>query len=253
MEERFMDDRVKKLEDRLIEELQEVERLVVLTGAGMSTESGLPDFRSPDGLWSRYRPEELASVDALLERPLLFYEFYRTRLEMLDRVKPNAGHRALAELEKQGRLQWIVTQNVDGLHTAAGSRNVAELHGSLRETRCHDCGRPHPVEVLKKPVNDIASLPRCRCGGLIRPAIVLFGELLPEKALYQAKTALENCEALLVIGTSLQVYPAASLPQIALEQGARLWILNLTPTPYDGVAEIVVRSKAAEVLARLFE
>src|SRR5690606_10044055 len=152
----------------------------------MSTESGLPDFRSRDGLWRQHRPEELASVDALLRRPLLFYEFYRYRLELLDGVAPNPGHLALAELEKAGRLQCIVTQNVDGLHAAAGSRNVAEIHGSLRKARCHDCGRPHSADILKRPVGSLAALPRCECGGLIRPGVVLFGEALPENALSQA-------------------------------------------------------------------
>lgn len=239
--------------DRLIRELRQVERLVVLTGAGMSTESGLPDFRSRDGLWRKHRPEELASVDALEHRPLLFYEFYRQRLELLEGVEPNAGHLALAELEKQGRLSCIVTQNVDGLHSEAGSRNVYEIHGSLRKARCHTCGRPHPVEVLKKPVSELSGLPRCQCGGLVRPGVVLFGEMLPEEALSRAIAAVESCDALLVIGTSLQVYPAASLPRLALDRGARLWIINLTPTPYDAMADIVVASKAAELLAQVVE
>lgn len=234
--------------DRLIQELRRVERLVVLTGAGMSTESGLPDFRSKDGLWRKHRPEELASVDALLQRPLLFYEFYRYRLGRLDGVAPNPGHLALAELERQGKLHCIVTQNVDGLHTQAGSRNVYEIHGSLRQARCHTCGRFHPVETLRKPVTSLSELPRCRCGGLIRPGVVLFGEMLPEDALSRAIAAVETCDALLVIGTSLQVYPAASLPRLALDHGARLWVINLTPTPYDAFADIVVTGKAAEVL-----
>lgn len=238
-------------EHRLIEELRQVRRLVVLTGAGMSTESGLPDFRSRDGLWRSHRPEELASVDALHHRPLLFYEFYRYRLELLEGVAPNPGHLALAELEKQGRLQCIITQNVDGLHSEAGSRNVVEIHGSLRKAHCHDCGRLHSAEVLKKPVASLAELPRCDCGGLIRPGVVLFGEALPEAALSQAISAVEKCDGLLVIGTSLQVYPAASLPQLALSHGARLWIINLAPTPYDGYADLVVTGKAAEILSRV--
>ena len=236
---------------RLMEELAQAERLVALTGAGMSTESGLPDFRSQQGLWRQYRPEELASVDALTARPLLFYEFYRKRLEMLDSVSPNPGHEALAELERQGRLRLIVTQNVDGLHIAAGSRNVAEIHGSLRRARCHRCGRAHAPEVLRQPIPDFDSLPRCACGGLIRPDVVLFGEMLPQRAFARAVEAVETCNALLVVGSSLQVYPAASLPRIALERGARLWIINLEPTPYDDDADIVVRGKAAEVLRLL--
>lgn len=239
-------------EDRLIEELRRVQRLVVLTGAGMSTESGLPDFRSPHGLWQKFRPDETATVDAMLHRPLLFYEFFRYRLELLEGAAPNAGHRALAELEKEGRLQCVVTQNVDGLHSEAGSRNVLEIHGSLRKAHCHRCGREHPVERLKKPVQSLDDLPRCPCGGPIRPSVVLFGEPLPPDTLSRARDAIESCEALLVIGTSLSVYPSASLPQFALARGARLWILNLTPTPYDASADLVVRGKAAEVLSRLY-
>ncbi|OUN00398.1 MAG: hypothetical protein BAA04_06925, partial [Firmicutes bacterium ZCTH02-B6] len=185
-------------EQQLLDELRRVQRLVVLSGAGMSTESGLPDFRSEHGLWRQYRPEELASVDSLRLRPLLFYEFYRKRLEMLDGVAPNPGHKALAWLEKQGRLKLIVTQNVDGLHQAAGSRNVAEIHGSLRRARCHQCGRKHPPEMLKRPVTDFDALPRCPCGGLIRPDVVLFGELLPQQVLNRAIEAVETCDALLV-------------------------------------------------------
>lgn len=237
--------------DNLHKELQKVRRLVVLTGAGMSTESGLPDFRSADGLWRNHRPEELASVDALVHHPLLFYEFYRYRLELLEGVAPNPGHKALVELEKQGRLECIVTQNVDGLHSAAGSRKVTEIHGTLREARCHDCEKVYSADVLKKPVSSLEDVPRCDCGGMIRPGVVLFGEALPEKALRQATEAVEHCDALLVIGTSLQVYPAASLPQIALDHGARLWIINLAPTSYDASADLVIQEKAAEVLSRI--
>lgn len=232
----------------LIQELGRVQRLVALTGAGMSTESGLPDFRSQQGLWRQHSPEELASVEALRRNALQFYEFYRFRLQLLDNVAPNPGHHALVELEKRGQLQCIVTQNVDGLHTAAGSRNVAEIHGSLRRARCHDCGRHYAADVLKRPVAHLDDLPRCACGGPIRPDVVLFGEVLPEEPLNRAVRAMESCDALLVIGSSLQVYPAASLPQLALDNGARLWIINLTPTPYDNSAEIVVRQKASEVL-----
>src|SRR5690606_14553189 len=235
----------------LIQELGRVQRLVALTGAGMSTESGLPDFRSQQGLWRQHSPEELASVEALRRNALQFYEFYRFRLQLLDNVAPNPGHHALVELEKEGRLQCIVTQNVDGLHAAAGSRNVAEIHGSLRKARCHDCGRPHSADILKRPVRSLAELPRCECGGLIRPGVVLFGEALPENALSQAIEAVANCDALLVIGTSLQVYPPASLPQIALDHGARLWIINLAPTPYDASADLVVREKAGEVMSEI--
>lgn len=226
-------------------------QIAVLTGAGMSTESGLPDFRSKGGLWRKHRPEELASVDALRSNPLLFYEFYRFRLELLDRAAPNEAHRALAALERQGRVERVVTQNVDGLHSEAGSRRVSEIHGSLRRARCHDCGRAHPIALLQKPVESLSKLPRCDCGGLVRPGVVLFGEMLPQAALEEAIEAVQSCDGLLVVGSSLQVYPAAGLPGIALDRGRPLWIVNLDPTPYDDAAEVVIRRKAGEVLPKV--
>jgi len=237
--------------DKLAECISKAKRIAVVTGAGMSTESGLPDFRSKDGLWREFRPEELASVDALNQRPLLFYEFYRFRLELLNQAAPNPAHRALVELETMGRIEKIVTQNVDGFHTEAGSRRVAEIHGSLRQARCHECHRVYPVALLEKPIKALSELPRCRCGGLIRPGVVLFGEMLPQKALDDAIEAMETCEGILVIGSSLQVHPAAGLPRIVLGRGKPLWIVNLDPTHYDAVADIVVRAKAGEVLPQV--
>lgn len=237
--------------DELIQSMAGKKRIAVLTGAGMSTESGLPDFRSADGLWRQHRPEELASIEALYHRPLLFYEFYRFRLELLKQAAPNPAHLALVELERRGRLEAIVTQNVDGLHSLAGSREVAEIHGTLRQARCHDCARVYPVSWLEKPVEDLALLPRCTCGGLIRPGVVLFGEMLPQEALNRAVEAMERCDGLLIVGSSLQVHPAASLPQMVFERNKPLWIVNLDPTPYDGVADIVVRAKAGKVLPKV--
>lgn len=237
--------------DELVRGVAATERLAVLTGAGMSTESGLPDFRSPGGLWRRYRPEELASVEALEARPLQFYEFYRFRLELLRQAAPNPAHRALAEIERSGRRVTVVTQNVDGLHAEAGSRDVIELHGSLRHARCHDCGREHPASRLMEPVKDLATAPRCECGGRIRPGVVLFGEMLPPEALRRAAHAMEVCDGLLIVGSSLQVYPAAALPRRVLERGKLLWIINLAPTPYDSAAAVVLREKAGEVLPLL--
>lgn len=239
------------MSDVLARAIAEAGRIAVLTGAGMSTESGLPDFRSNDGLWRQHRPEELASVAALQQRPLHFYEFYRLRLELLDQAAPNPAHRALVELERQGRLHTIVTQNVDGFHTEAGSRNVAEIHGTLRQARCHECARIYPNDVLKRPVTDLSYIPRCTCGGALRPGVVLFGEMLPEAALDKAVEAMETCDGLLIIGSSLQVHPAASLPQIVLARNKPIWIINLTSTPYDGDAAIVLREKAGDVLPQV--
>ena len=227
-------------------------RIVVLTGAGISTESGLPDFRSPGGLWSRYNPAELATVDALERRPLQFYEFYRMRLRALASAAPNPGHSALADLQRRGLLGPIITQNVDGLHQKAGAVDVIELHGSLAAARCHRCARPYPPDVLDRPVVTEADIPRCHdCGGPVRPGVVLFGELLPADAFERALAAARACAAMLVVGSSLEVYPAADLPRVALQHGAQLYVVNLTPTPYDDRAAAVVRARAGQVLPEL--
>lgn len=224
-------------------------RIVVLTGAGISTESGLPDFRSPGGLWTRYNPAELATIEALERRPLRFYEFYRLRLRALAGADPNPAHFALAELQRQGHIGPIITQNVDGLHQKAGAPDVIELHGTLGMARCHRCGRPHPPEILERPVTTEADIPRCQhCGGAIRPGVVLFGEPLPADAFERALEAARTCAAMLVVGSSLEVFPAADLPRVALERGAALFILNLAPTPYDDRAAAVVRGHAGQVL-----
>lgn len=234
--------------DKLATAIARAGRIAVLTGAGISTESGLPDFRSQDGLWRRYRPEMLANLEALRERPQLFYEFYRYRLQLLRQAAPNPAHKALADLERQGRVEAIVTQNVDGFHAMAGSRNVIELHGTLRRVRCQDCSRVYPSALLEEPVTDLAALPRCACGGLIRPGVVLFGEMLPEQAMLDAYAVMERCEGLLIVGSSLLVHPAAGLPAIVRRRNKPLWIINLSATPYDDVADLVIRERAGDVL-----
>lgn len=239
--------------DALVAEMREARRIVALTGAGMSTESGLPDFRSAGGLWRQHRPEQLASVTALRNNPADFYDFYRWRLGLLAAAQPNDGHRALANLQRRGRLGLIVTQNVDGLHHAAGSEDVAEVHGTLRTAHCNDCGTTWPADVLHNPVPAEDSWLRCDCGGIIRPGVVLFGEGLPTEPFTRAVAAVEACDGLLVVGSSLAVHPVASLPELALARKARLWIVNLGPTPYDDVADAIVRAPAAEVLTALAE
>ncbi len=221
----------------------------MLTGAGISTESGLPDFRSPGGLWAQYDPAQLATVEALERTPLRFYEFYQRRLRALAGARPNPAHYALAELQRRGRIGLIATQNVDGLHQQAGSTDVAELHGTLARAHCHRCGRSYSPAVLDVPIRTTADIPRCPdCGGMIRPSVVLFGELLPEQEFRRARQAAERCDAMLVVGSSLEVYPVAGLPEVARAHGARLFIVNLSATPYDGLAEVVVRARAGEVL-----
>ena len=226
---------------------------VVLTGAGASTESGLPDFRSPGGLWQGVDPMRVASIWALRQSPVDFYRFYRHRLAGMGSARPNPCHDALAALEGMGVVKAVITQNVDGLHQAAGSRRVIEVHGSLREAACVDCGRTHPREALEVPVESEADLPRCTCGGLLKPNVILFGEALPEAAFSQAAAEAALCDLMVVVGSSLEVSPANSLPRYALSRGAELALVNLSETSFDRFARVVVRAKAGEVMPRVVE
>lgn len=207
----------------------------VFTGAGMSTESGLPDFRSAGGLWKQNRRfEELASIEALRHDFPEFVEFYRWRIRMLQGVEPHAGHRLLARWQREGKVHALVTQNVDGLHTRAGSPDVVELHGSLRVIRCQRCGAETDSERFLRDEGTHCT----RCGEKMRPGVVLFGEALPEEALRCAQQASERSELFLVLGSSLQVSPANWFPQVAKAQVARLAILNREPTALDALADL---------------
>jgi len=223
---------------------------VAFTGAGISTESGLPDFRSPGGLWRGADPARVASSWALRQNPAEFYSFYRERLGRLGKARPNPAHEALAGLEAMGVLHCVITQNVDGLHQAAGSRRVIELHGYLRHAACPGCRGLFPIATLEEQLaGGAAALPRCpTCGGLLRPNVVLFGEALPAGAFAAAGAASDGCDAMLVVGSSLEVWPANSLPRRALSAGAELAIINLSPTPLDHAASVVVHAPAGAVL-----
>jgi len=224
---------------------------VVFTGAGISTESGLPDFRSPGGLWAGVDPMEVASLSAFRRRPDAFFEFYRTRLGHLARARPNPAHAALAEMEAQGLTGVIITQNVDGLHQAAGSARVIELHGSLREAACPDCGWIGPIAVITDALARGVA-PACpACARTVKPNVVLFEELLPAPAYAQAEAACRRARALLVVGSSLQVTPAAWLPTIVREAGGSVVIINAEPTPFDAEAAVVLRGQAGTLLPEL--
>jgi NAD-dependent deacetylase len=224
---------------------------VALTGAGMSTESGLPDFRSPGGLWGEYDPLEVATLSAFRRTPEKFYDFYRQRLALLTAATPNAGHLALAHLEASGRLSAVITQNVDGLHQAAGSRRVIELHGNLQEAACPQCRWTGSIRVITEAL-EAGTLPACpRCEARVKPNVVLFEELLPQAAYQEAENACRNAAVLLVVGSSLQVTPAAWLPQVAHQHGATVIIVNDEPTPLDHVARIVLRGRAGALLPSL--
>jgi NAD-dependent protein deacetylase/lipoamidase len=221
---------------------------VALTGAGISTESGVPDFRSAGGIWAQFDPLEVATVDAFLADPQRVWEFYALRLGNLGAVAPNDGHRALAELEERGWVEAVITQNVDRLHERAGSRNVVEVHGSLGTSSCLDCGTVVPMA----DVVELLPLPRCpSCGRVLKPDVVLFGELLPEAAMTQAVELAAGAGVLLVVGSSLEVYPVAGLPLETLAHGGALAIVNRGPTGLDRHADVTIDAGAGETLRAL--
>lgn len=220
-----------------------------LTGAGISTESGIPDYRSPGtGLWEKMDPTRVASVDALFRDPVFFYKTNLPRWAEINQAKPNIGHLALAELERQGLIQGVITQNVDSLHLKAGSKRVYEVHGHLRTGHCLNCLRSFSFDEMLDQFQKGVVPPSCPCGGMIRPDVVLFGDMMGED-FHQAERAVAGCDVLLVIGTSLQVYPVAALPRYA----RRLVIINLMSTPYDREAEVVLHEPIGQVMADLLQ
>jgi NAD-dependent deacetylase len=222
---------------------------VVFTGAGMSTESGLPDFRSDGGLWKvNRRFEELASRNAIETSYAEFVEFYRWRIQMLNAHQPHAGHRVLAEWQRRGLVETIITQNVDGYHTVAGADGVLELHGTLRYVRCESCGGERPSDDFLQPDGFC-----CPCGGKRRPTVVLFGEMLPNAVLAAAAKASEAARLFIVLGSSLLVSPANSLPELALGSDATLVIVNREPTPFGWRAAVDLRGSIRETLRAVDE
>ncbi len=228
--------------------LRRARSAVAFTGAGVSTASGLSDFRSPTGLWANVDPMTVASRSAFERRPDEFYAFYRKRLEVLAQAAPNPAHHALAAMEHAGRLAAVITQNVDGLHQAAGSRAVIEVHGNLREAVCTACGTIRPITAIRAAL-DAGALPRCAdCSGILKPNVVLFEDLLPMRAWRAAEEAARSSEVMLIVGSSLQVYPAAALPEETLDGGGQLIIVNREPTPFDRRAEVALHGEAAQIL-----
>ncbi|MCS7286571.1 MAG: NAD-dependent deacylase [Anaerolineae bacterium] len=224
-------------------------KLAALTGAGISAESGIPTFRGEEGLWKRYRPEELATPEAFARNPALVWEWYDWRRQIIARSKPNPAHRTLAEMEEAFPHFTLITQNVDGLHQAAGSKRVLELHGNIWRVRCVKEGIV--MENREVPLREIP--PRCPCGALLRPDVVWFGEALPSDVLEEAFRAAGECEIMLVIGTSAVVQPAASIPLVAFRRGAAIVEINPQETPLSPYATETVRGKAGETLPLLWE
>lgn len=234
-----------------IEKLREIVRnsnnIVFFGGAGVSTESGIPDFRSVDGLYNQqwqYPPETILSHSFFVRDPEEYYRFHRAKL-VVENVKPNRAHLRLAELEREGKLRAVITQNIDGLHQAAGSKRVLELHGSILRAYCSKCRKPYPADVI----NYGKEVPRCDCGGVIRPDIVLYEESLDQDILSQAVSYIRAADVLIVGGTSLNVYPAAGL--INYYRGNKLVLVNLSETPYDSYADLVIHDRIGEVFDQI--
>ncbi len=233
--------------------VRQAAHVVALTGAGISTPSGIPDFRSADsGLWRHVDPLEVASIWAFCNCPAAFYDWIRPLVQRLSVAEPNAAHRALAELEAHGCLEAVITQNVDSLHQRAGSRRVFEIHGHARSATCLRCGQAAAADLLWPIVLRGALPPPCaHCGGLVKPDVVLFGEPLPYEALSQAQQAALACDVMLVVGTSLEVMPAADLPLLARRRGARLILVNRASTPYDAAMDVIIRADVVPALSQL--
>jgi len=237
----------------LAELIRERQPCVVLTGAGVSTESGIPDFRSPTGIWARYDPMEYATISAFRRDPVKVWEFYARRFDVLLQAQPNAGHLALAELERRGIVTAIVTQNVDGLHTRAGSRDVVEVHGSLRTASCLTCGERVPFERVVAELQRASAPPCPSCGEILKPDVVMFGELLPSAQIERAADLARGAGVLLVVGSSLEVHPVAGLADETMGAGGSLAIVNRGPTPYDHQATVRIDGGAGETLTALLE
>ncbi len=233
--------------------VRESRRIAAFTGAGISAESGIPTYRdSDDSLWSKYDPAKFADIDYFLRDATLFWQFFRdVRYQVIGGARPNPGHLALAAMEKTGRLLGVITQNIDGLHQEAGSQRVVELHGNTRQIGCLDCDATFTMEQVRAQLEE-ALPPPCRaCGGRLKPRVVFFGEMLPAQALEQADELTAACDLLIAIGSSLQVYPAAAVPELAKRGGARLILINKTPTAFDDLADIVLHESASQVLPHL--
>ena len=234
--------------------LHEARSAVVLTGAGISTESGIPDFRSAGGMWEKYDPMEVASMGTFLREPERFWSFHRPRIDLLSGVEPNPAHRAVAELERRGIVRAVITQNIDRLHHAAGSAGAIEVHGSLSRGACLSCGGEVTMEELVARADAAETgVPRCDCGFQLKSGVILFGEALPGEAIDAAFEAAEQADLMLVIGSSLLVAPVSQLPGVVLDNGGKLAILTEGETPYDDVAHLRLRGRAGVQMVEALE
>ena len=240
--------------DALADLIRESECTVALTGAGISVPSGIPDFRSPGtGLWENVNPMEVAHIDAFRSDPVRFWEFYKPRLHSLDGIDPNPAHDALAELERCGMLEAVVTQNIDMLHTKAGSERVIEVHGSIRSASCQACDATYELAAVEGLFDEEGVAVCSMCTSLVKPDVVLFGEFLPAEAMAEAESLASRADLLLCVGSSLEVYPVAGLPGVTMASGGKVAIVTQGPTPYDGEAAVRLEGDVAEELPKLVE
>jgi NAD-dependent deacetylase len=233
--------------------LQKARHVVALTGAGISTRSGIPDFRSPEsGLWDRYDPMEVATMTAFKQTPQRFYEWINPLLQTIMTAQPNSAHLALAQLEAHGPLKAVITQNIDALHARAGSKTIYEVHGHLREATCMHCLQTYQTEVVMADYLVDGQVPRCpACGGILKPNIILFGEILPVTIMNRAKRHARDCDVMIVAGSSLEVAPAGDLPMLAKYAGAKLIIVNFSETHLDYLADVLIHADVVDILPRL--
>jgi len=243
--------------DRAAELIAGAQRLVAFTGAGMSTESGIPDFRSPGGVWDRFDPNEMTYQNFMsgLEGRKRYWQFGRQVYPVVRRAEPNPAHLALVGLWRLGKLDCVITQNIDNLHQRAGlpANRVIELHGNATQARCLSCDRPYAREQVQVWLDSGVEVPECEapCGGIIKPRTIMFGEAMPREAMDEAERRARHSDVFLVVGSSLVVYPAAYMPLQAKDAGAALIIVNLTETPHDRHADLVIRSSAVSVLSAI--
>ncbi|MBN2438861.1 MAG: NAD-dependent deacylase [Deltaproteobacteria bacterium] len=235
--------------------ITKAENIVVFTGAGISTESGIPDFRSPGGFWTKFDPEDF-TIEKFLTNAETRRKQWRFFISgnLFQDARPNAAHEAIAELERLGRLNCVITQNIDNLHQRAGNgpANVFELHGNMRWIRCLGCGKRYPIAEILQGSGESEEVPVCgSCTGILKPDVIFFGETLPEKTLKEATGRANRCDLLIVVGSSLVVYPAAYLPLYAKQAGAGLVIVNLSATPADNIADVVIHASAGEVMGKI--
>ena len=243
--------------ERLAQLIIESKKVIVFTGAGISTESGIPDFRGPGGIWSRYDPEDF-TIQKFLSSPAARKTIWKMSAEsgLLTEAEPNPAHYAIAELYQLSKLDCVITQNIDNLHQKAGvpADKVFELHGNTRWAVCLSCRRRFPMPEVLQKIKEGIEVPNCPdCQGILKPDAVLFGEALPQEILREATRRSQNCDLFIVIGSTLVIYPAAYMPTYAREAGARLAIVNLTPTPLDHYATVVIQGKAGKIMPRVME